>query len=182
MVIYRVTSFIDHSFIVTYSTLEKIHVQITNLGRWSSSRRSWCLWSKSTSATIAPTSLPWQPQQPRPEWQPSRRRSPWPACSANLQIFFVWDNRPSDLTHDKQSDVYRFHFLLQISIILFTICHKSWLTCFFVKHKFYPWRCLCLGLEQITITFLFRLIKRQLSQIFLTDARIFIIFLFVCNK
>lgn len=38
----------------------------------------------------------------------------------------------------------------------------------------YPWRCLCFGLEQITITFLFRRIRRQFVQILRTDGRTFI--------
>ena len=40
----------------------------------------------------------------------------------------------------------------------------------------YFWRCLCFGLEQITITFPFLRIKEQLSQIFRTDGRTFIFF------
>ena len=42
----------------------------------------------------------------------------------------------------------------------------------------YPWRCLCFGFEQITITFLLRRIKRQFIHIFRTDGRTFIILKF----
>lgn len=38
----------------------------------------------------------------------------------------------------------------------------------------YPCRCLCFGLEQMTITFLFRRIRRQFMQILRTDGRTFI--------
>ena len=42
--------------------------------------------------------------------------------------------------------------------------------------KYQPWRCLCFGFEQITIILRFLRIKRQLIQIFRTEARTFIKF------
>jgi hypothetical protein len=43
-----------------------------------------------------------------------------------------------------------------------------------LKFLSYPWRCLCLGLVQITLTTPLRWIILQLSHIFLTEARTFI--------
>lgn len=46
---------------------------------------------------------------------------------------------------------------------------------FFLKKTWnYPWRCLCFGFIQITITVPFRRIKRHFVQIFLTEERTFI--------
>ena len=46
----------------------------------------------------------------------------------------------------------------------------------FQGHPSYFWRCLCFGLEQITMIFPFLRIKEQLSQIFRTEGRTFIFF------
>lgn len=42
------------------------------------------------------------------------------------------------------------------------------------KRRFYPWRCLCLGFPQTTITLPLLRIKRQFSHIFRTELRTFI--------